>query len=81
MIQGRGRFNCTNNLMTPQRSEAEVCYASHADCSRLVLTVIPGKTYRLRIGSLTSLSALSFQIEVTYLVMQATIFVPFCFYE
>ncbi|CAF2032832.1 unnamed protein product [Brassica napus] len=63
MIQGRGRFNCTNNLMTPQRSEAEVCNASHADCSRLVLTVIPGKTYRLRIGSLTSLSALSFQIE------------------
>uniref|UniRef100_A0A0D2ZVH2 L-ascorbate oxidase n=1 Tax=Brassica oleracea var. oleracea TaxID=109376 RepID=A0A0D2ZVH2_BRAOL len=63
MIQGRGRFNCTNNLMTPQRSEAEVYNASHADCSRLVLTVIPGKTYRLRIGSLTSLSALSFQIE------------------
>ncbi|KAG2238661.1 hypothetical protein Bca52824_092055 [Brassica carinata] len=49
MIQGRGRFNCTNNLTTPQRSEAEVCNASN--------------TYRLRIGSLTSLSALSFQIE------------------
>ncbi|KAH0943521.1 hypothetical protein HID58_003158 [Brassica napus] len=63
MIQGRGRFNCTNNMMTPQRSEAEVCNASHADCSRFVLMVIPGKTYRLRIGSLTSLSALSFQIE------------------
>ncbi|KAL0720064.1 hypothetical protein Bca4012_069388 [Brassica carinata] len=63
MIQGRGRFNCTNNLTTPQPSEAEVCNASNADCSRFVLTVIPGKTYRLRIGSLTSLSALSFQIE------------------
>ncbi|KAG2245006.1 hypothetical protein Bca52824_093146 [Brassica carinata] len=50
-------------LVTPQRSEAEACNASNADCSRFVLTVIPGKTYRLRIGSLTSLSALSFQIE------------------
>lgn len=33
------------------------------DCSPYLLRVIPGQTYRLRIGSLTALSALSFQIE------------------
>ncbi|KAG7539912.1 Multicopper oxidase type 2 [Arabidopsis thaliana x Arabidopsis arenosa] len=63
LIQGRGRFNCSNYLTTPPSLVSGVCNASNTDCSRFVLTVIPGKTYRLRIGSLTALSALSFQIE------------------
>ncbi|XP_047964888.1 L-ascorbate oxidase-like [Salvia hispanica] len=32
-------------------------------CALYAITVVPGKTYRLRIGSLTALSALSFEIE------------------
>uniref|UniRef100_A0A5B6Z4W3 L-ascorbate oxidase n=1 Tax=Davidia involucrata TaxID=16924 RepID=A0A5B6Z4W3_DAVIN len=58
LIQGKGRFNCSLPGI-----EAGVCNASFSECSPYVLTVIPGKTYRLRISSLTSLSALSFEIE------------------
>lgn len=59
LINGRGKFNCS----TPG-IEAGVCNATNPDCSLYSMTVVPGKTYRLRIGSLTSLSALSFEIEV-----------------
>ncbi|XVE83196.1 hypothetical protein DITRI_Ditri16bG0068000 [Diplodiscus trichospermus] len=57
LIHGRGRFNCSS-LTTPG-----VCNATNPDCSPFGLIVVPGKTYRLRISSLTALSALSFQIE------------------
>lgn len=62
LINGRGRFNCS--LLGSSSSVNEVCKATDSECSPYVLTVEPGKTYRLRIGSLTSLSSLSFQIEV-----------------
>ncbi|KZV53747.1 ascorbate oxidase [Dorcoceras hygrometricum] len=58
LIQGRGRFNCS----TPG-IQSGFCNATNPECNPYSLTVIPGKTYRLRIGSLTALSALSFQIE------------------
>ncbi|KAL6338730.1 hypothetical protein AAG906_023879 [Vitis piasezkii] len=57
LIQGKGRYNCS--LV----SSPYVCNAASPQCSPYVLTVVPGKTYRLRVSSLTSLSALSFQIE------------------
>ncbi|KAI4317234.1 hypothetical protein L6164_025123 [Bauhinia variegata] len=57
LIQGKGNFNCS------MVSEPGVCNTSNPDCSRYVQTVVPGQTYRLRIASLTALSALSFQIE------------------
>ncbi|XP_073007410.1 L-ascorbate oxidase [Typha latifolia] len=56
LINGRGKFNCS--LAT-----SGVCNATNPECSSEVFTVVPGKTYRLRIGSLTSLSALNFEIE------------------
>lgn len=59
LIQGKGKFNCSS-LNSPT---ADICNLTNPECSPYVLTVIPGKTYRLRIGSLTSLSALSFEIE------------------
>ncbi|KAK9937391.1 hypothetical protein M0R45_014185 [Rubus argutus] len=59
LINGRGRYNCSL-LSNPS---LEACNVTNPECSPYILTVIPGKTYRLRIGSLTSLSALSFQIE------------------
>jgi hypothetical protein len=62
LIQGRGKFDCSNTLSAPG-----VCNASNPECSPYVMTVIPGKTYRLRIGSLTALSSLSFQIEVIFM--------------
>ncbi|KAJ7956866.1 L-ascorbate oxidase [Quillaja saponaria] len=61
LIQGKGRFNCSK-LTTPSL-DPDACNQTKPECAPYVLTVIPGKTYRLRIGSLTSLSALTFQIE------------------
>ncbi|KAL9661680.1 hypothetical protein QQ045_026506 [Rhodiola kirilowii] len=56
LIQGRGRFNCSTLAST-------ICNATSPECGPYTITVVPGKTYRLRVSSLTALSALSFQIE------------------
>jgi hypothetical protein len=37
---------------------------AHPDCAPAVFAVVPGKTYRFRVASVTSLSALNFEIEV-----------------
>ncbi|XP_065873189.1 L-ascorbate oxidase [Euphorbia lathyris] len=58
LIQGKGLFSCA----TP-KIQADLCNDTSPDCFPYVTTVIPGKTYRLRISSLTALSALSFQIQ------------------
>ncbi|KAM3757590.1 hypothetical protein ACB098_02G200500 [Castanea mollissima] len=58
LIQGKGKFDCSS---VP--SPAGVCNVSNPECSPYSITVIPGKIYRLRVASLTSLSSLSFQIE------------------
>jgi FtsP/CotA-like multicopper oxidase with cupredoxin domain len=59
LINGRGRFNCSQ--LAP---ESAACNASRPDCSLPTLfTAVPGRTYRLRVGSLTSLSSLNFEIE------------------
>ncbi|OMP04897.1 Multicopper oxidase, type 1, partial [Corchorus capsularis] len=59
LIHGRGKFNCS--ALTS--SEPGVCNATNPECSPFRLIVVPGKTYRLRVSSLTALSDLSFQIE------------------
>ncbi|CAI0429045.1 unnamed protein product [Linum tenue] len=60
LIHGKGRFNCS----TPGLGlEPATCNNTNPECSPYTMTVVPGKTYRLRIGSLTALSALSFQID------------------
>ncbi|CAL5371801.1 unnamed protein product [Camellia sinensis] len=58
LIQGKGQFDCSTLGI-----QASLCNATNPECSPYVLWVIPGKTYRLRIGSLTALAALSFEIE------------------
>ncbi|KAK1591762.1 hypothetical protein Q3G72_013189 [Acer saccharum] len=58
LINGRGKYDCSN-------LNTNVCDSTNPECVPYSLTVVPGKTYRLRIASLTSLSALSFQIEQT----------------
>ncbi|KAL8475062.1 hypothetical protein ACS0TY_031471 [Phlomoides rotata] len=60
LIQGRGRFNCSSS--TPGIGSG-VCNATNPECAPYALTVVQGKTYRLRLSSLTALSALSFEIE------------------
>ncbi|BFG35359.1 hypothetical protein CerSpe_216330 [Prunus speciosa] len=61
LIQGKGRFDCSK-LTTPSL-DPDVCNATNPECSPYAMTVVPSKTYRLRVASLTALSALSFQIE------------------
>ncbi|XP_023543283.1 L-ascorbate oxidase-like isoform X2 [Cucurbita pepo subsp. pepo] len=61
LIQGRGRFNCS--LLGSSSLASATCNTSSPQCVPYPLTVVPGQTYRLRVSSLTSLSALSFQIE------------------
>ncbi|KAF7129359.1 hypothetical protein RHSIM_Rhsim10G0157600 [Rhododendron simsii] len=56
LIHGKGRFNCSG-------LKSDHYDATNSECSPYVITVVSGKTYRLRIGSLTSLAALSFEIE------------------
>ncbi|KAF7129963.1 hypothetical protein RHSIM_Rhsim10G0157000 [Rhododendron simsii] len=58
LIHGKGKFDCS----TPGLKSG-LCNTTNPECSPYVITVVPGKTYRLRIGSLTSLAALSFEIE------------------
>ncbi|CAL5214461.1 unnamed protein product [Lathyrus oleraceus] len=56
LIHGKGRFNCSSLT-------ADVCNSTNPQCSPFVQTVVTGKTYRIRVASLSALSALSFQIE------------------
>nr|XP_019710633.1 L-ascorbate oxidase isoform X2 [Elaeis guineensis] len=56
LINGKGKFNCSD-------IQSNICNATNVECSPYVLTVIPSKIYRLRIASITSLSALNFEIE------------------
>ncbi|KAG8640954.1 hypothetical protein MANES_13G089110v8 [Manihot esculenta] len=60
LINGRGKYNCS---LLGSTADSEVCNLKNPACFPAVLTVIPGKIYRYRIASLTSLSSFSFQIE------------------
>lgn len=61
LINGRGRFNCS--ALAASGGAAAACNATSPDCAVQVFAVVPGRTYRFRIGSVTSLSALNFEIE------------------
>jgi hypothetical protein len=63
LINGRGRYQC-EHLGVSNRDQ---CNGSSPECTPDVVKVKPKQTYRFRIASLTSLSALSFQIEVIIL--------------
>jgi FtsP/CotA-like multicopper oxidase with cupredoxin domain len=61
LINGRGRFvNCS-----AAAAAGMTCNATLPECAAPVFAVVPGKTYRFRIASVTSLSALNFEIEVS----------------
>ncbi|THG23908.1 hypothetical protein TEA_016725 [Camellia sinensis var. sinensis] len=74
LIQGKGQFDCCTLGI-----QASLCNATNPECSPYVLWVIPGKTYRLRIGSLTALAALSFEIEGHNMtVVDGKVYSTFC---
>ncbi|KAJ7520874.1 hypothetical protein O6H91_19G027100 [Diphasiastrum complanatum] len=65
LIEGRGRYNCS---LVPSGSVAGSgdcvsCNSSNPQCQPYILPVEPGKTYRLRIASVASLSSLNFILE------------------
>ncbi|XP_057812947.2 L-ascorbate oxidase [Cryptomeria japonica] len=55
LIEGRGQYNCS--------ATSKSCNATNTQCSPYILPVQPGNTYRLRIASVASLSALNFVIQ------------------
>ncbi|CAM0952252.1 unnamed protein product [Alopecurus aequalis] len=59
LINGQGMFNCSK-LTTVSGEGNDSCIDTALPN---LFIVVPGKTYLLRIGSLTSLSSLSFEIE------------------
>ncbi|CAD6240618.1 unnamed protein product [Miscanthus lutarioriparius] len=65
LINGRGVFEPFHCSRAPQRQQRRCLQRPRsAGCAPPPLfTAVPGKTYRLRVGSLTSLSALNFAIE------------------
>ena len=65
LINGRGVFEPFHCSRAPNGSSDAACNVPRpAGCApRTLFTAVPGKTYRLRVGSLTSLSALNFAIE------------------
>jgi L-ascorbate oxidase len=64
LIQGRGRYNCSLlPQLVPPTPGSLTCNASSPRCTPHAIPVTPGKTYRLRIASVASLSSLNFILE------------------
>ncbi|MCO5582450.1 hypothetical protein L7F22_036346 [Adiantum nelumboides] len=65
LINGRGRYNCAlipkGGLLSS--GDVKVCNISNPQCASPVMSVEHGKTYRLRIASVASISSLNFIVE------------------
>eukprot|EP00253_Pinus_taeda_P016810 PITA_16810 len=57
LIEGRGKYDCSLD-------SSQTCNVTSSQCLPYILAVKPGKTYRLRIVYVASLSALNFLIQV-----------------
>ncbi|KAG0499622.1 hypothetical protein HPP92_004313 [Vanilla planifolia] len=57
LINGRGRYNCS------MAGPMDVCNTTSPECSPASFVLVPGKTYRLRIASVASLSAFNLELE------------------
>lgn len=61
LLEGRGRYNCS---AVPTYTPAAIsCNQTDERCAPHVMKVERGKTYRLRLASVASLSSLNFKIE------------------
>lgn len=67
LLEGRGRYNCSllreSSATTPTPPGCLTCNATNPKCTPHVIPVTPGKSYRLRIASVASLSSLNFILE------------------
>ncbi|CAM6126865.1 unnamed protein product [Calypogeia fissa] len=65
LIQGRGKYDCSlvPTGGTANSGDSVSCNATSEQCTPFDLPVEPGLTYRLRITSVASLSALNFILE------------------
>lgn len=64
LINGRGQTNCS--IAAKYNTSLKQCeLKGDEQCAPFILHVKPNKTYRIRIASTTSLSALNFAIRVT----------------
>ena len=61
-VRGKEAKLCSDAERCGRRSECGP-YCNHSQCAPVVFDVEPGKTYRLRIASTTSLSALNLQVQ------------------
>lgn len=61
-VRGKEAKLCKDEERCVRRSECGP-YCDHSQCAPVVFDVEPGKTYRLRIASTTSLSALNLQVQ------------------
>ncbi|XP_057955027.1 L-ascorbate oxidase-like [Malania oleifera] len=62
LINGRGQYNCSLAAHFSNSSSNQCTFSGSEQCAPYILTVLPNKTYRLRLASTTSLSALNVQI-------------------
>ncbi|KAK6922973.1 Multicopper oxidase, N-terminal [Dillenia turbinata] len=58
LIHGRGRFDCSS-----LGTGSGVCNSTNPECSPYVMTIVPGKTYRLRGHNLTVVEADGHYVE------------------
>ncbi|CAK9208857.1 unnamed protein product [Sphagnum troendelagicum] len=74
LIEGRGKYNCSLDECSSFHYNCTVdecstspdcipCWPSNPECDPHVIPVHPGKTYRLRLANVASLSALNFILE------------------
>lgn len=65
LFDGHGKYNCSNipTITPPNTADVLSCNASAPQCARATYVVEQGKTYRVRVSSITSLSMLNLEFE------------------
>ncbi|XP_057954058.1 L-ascorbate oxidase-like [Malania oleifera] len=62
LINGKGQYNCSLAPRVSKISANQCQFIGNEQCAPQILSVLPYKTYRLRVASVTSLSSLNLQI-------------------
>ncbi|CAO2814415.1 unnamed protein product [Amaranthus hypochondriacus] len=62
LINGRGQYNCSLMPNFGNSSSTKCNFEGHEQCAPQLLSVLPNKTYRIRLASTTALASLNFAI-------------------
>ncbi|KAL5728539.1 L-ascorbate oxidase [Ranunculus cassubicifolius] len=62
LMNGKGQYNCSLSAHLTNNNQSLCSMKADAQCAPHVLHVLPNKTYRLRIASITSLASLNLAI-------------------